>query len=355
MPAAARPEPWIARAIPAQPQWSSSAVITPNCPSGSAPIRCMCSRPCRPHLRASLITSQGVLSSSSCLRATGRMTSRANLRTWSLCSRCSSVRAKSISSCLLAMEPRLIDWSVSQSTRPGSGTCHLPHARPRPQGAASATSRVAFAAVRLPHDTERDRLGPLRAARRATARPGIGAARWRSRSCWSSRSTPSAAAASGETRVVTIAVATDNAAAGARRGRSASLWSRRGTRPGSAGRTRPPTPPPPRSRPILPRPTPRRSRRRSWCRTTTGRPASPPRSSPARRCAPGADQPAGCGPGRHRPGAGAARSEGRRGLRRHRRLLRGRRLGALGVQVRRDARRLARPRSPTPSTSSASG
>ena len=68
MPAAARPEPEIASAMPAQPQWNSSAEITDIWPSGSAAERWMPSRPPKPCLRASLMTSQGMLSSSSCLR-----------------------------------------------------------------------------------------------------------------------------------------------------------------------------------------------------------------------------------------------------------------------------------------------
>src|SRR5690348_173527 len=97
MPAAARPEPLIARAIPAQPQWNSSAEITCIWPSGSEALRWIASRPPKPCLRASLIASQGVLSSSSCLRATGRITSRANLRQRALNSSCSSFSAKSMS------------------------------------------------------------------------------------------------------------------------------------------------------------------------------------------------------------------------------------------------------------------
>ena len=96
MPAAARPEPLIARAIPAQPQWNSSAEITCIWPSGSEALRWIASRPPKPCLRASLIASQGMLSSSSCLRATGRITSRANFRHRALNSSCSSLSAKSI-------------------------------------------------------------------------------------------------------------------------------------------------------------------------------------------------------------------------------------------------------------------
>ena len=80
MPAAARPEPEIASAVPAQPQWNSSAEITCIWPCSSAAERCMPSRPPKPCLRASLMTSQGVLSSRSCLAAAGRITSRANFR-----------------------------------------------------------------------------------------------------------------------------------------------------------------------------------------------------------------------------------------------------------------------------------
>src|SRR4051794_5630172 len=96
MPAAARPEPLIARAIPAQPQWNSSAEITCICPSGSEALRWIASRPPKPCRRASLIASQGMLSSSSCLRATGRITSRANWRQRALNSSCSSFSAKSM-------------------------------------------------------------------------------------------------------------------------------------------------------------------------------------------------------------------------------------------------------------------
>ena len=56
----------------------------------------MPSRPPKPCLRASLITSQGMLSSSSCLRAAGRITSRAKVRQRSLYSSCSSFSAKSM-------------------------------------------------------------------------------------------------------------------------------------------------------------------------------------------------------------------------------------------------------------------
>src|SRR5438128_1235926 len=53
MPAAARPEPLIASAIPAQPQWNSSAEITCSCPSGSEALRWIASRPPKPCRRAS--------------------------------------------------------------------------------------------------------------------------------------------------------------------------------------------------------------------------------------------------------------------------------------------------------------
>src|SRR4051812_21602646 len=46
------------------------------------------------HLRASFITSHGVDCSRSCLAATGRMTSRANLRQYACHSCCSSLRRK---------------------------------------------------------------------------------------------------------------------------------------------------------------------------------------------------------------------------------------------------------------------
>ena len=113
MPAAARPEPEIASAVPAQPQWNSSAEITGIWPSASAAERWIPSRPPKPCLRASLITSQGMLSSSSCLRAAGRITSRAKVRQRSLYSCCSSFSAKSIGSFCSAVGP--IDWSVNQS------------------------------------------------------------------------------------------------------------------------------------------------------------------------------------------------------------------------------------------------
>ena len=96
MPAAARPEPEIASAMPAQPQWNSSAEITCIWPSGSAAERWMSSSPLQALLRASLMTSQGMLSSASCLAAAGRITSRAKFRQWSLNSSCSSLSAKSI-------------------------------------------------------------------------------------------------------------------------------------------------------------------------------------------------------------------------------------------------------------------
>src|SRR4051812_16009458 len=111
MPAAARPEPLIASAIPAQPQWNSSAEITCIWPSGSEALRWIASKPPKPCRRASSIASQGVLSSSSCLRATGRITSRANLRQRALNSSCSSFSAKSI---LVPLCRCPIDWSVSQ-------------------------------------------------------------------------------------------------------------------------------------------------------------------------------------------------------------------------------------------------
>ena len=95
MPAAARPEPEIASAMPAQPQWNSSAEITCIWPSGSEAPRCIASSVPKPCLRASLMTSQGMLSSSSCLRAAGRITSRANFLARSLYSSCSSLSAKS--------------------------------------------------------------------------------------------------------------------------------------------------------------------------------------------------------------------------------------------------------------------
>ena len=55
----------------------------------------MLSTPWRPHLRASFMTSQGWLSSASCLGAAGRITSVAKRRHRSLNSRCSSLSEKS--------------------------------------------------------------------------------------------------------------------------------------------------------------------------------------------------------------------------------------------------------------------
>ena len=80
MPAAARPEPEIARAIPAQPQWNCSAMIGCIWPSSSSAARCIPSSPPKPCLRASLMTSHGIDSSRSCLAAAGRITSAAKRR-----------------------------------------------------------------------------------------------------------------------------------------------------------------------------------------------------------------------------------------------------------------------------------
>src|SRR3954447_5494385 len=76
----------------------------------------MPSSPPKPCLRASLITSQGVLSSSSCLRAAGLITSRAKVRQRSLYSSCSSLSAKSMGPFWVGgVVAQLIDWSVNQS------------------------------------------------------------------------------------------------------------------------------------------------------------------------------------------------------------------------------------------------
>ena len=112
MPAAARPEPEIASAVPAQPQWNSSAEITCIWPSESSAERWIPSSPPKPCLRASLMTSQGMLSSRSCLAAAGRITSRANVRHFSLYSSCSSLSAKSIGSFLA------VDRLTGQSASP---------------------------------------------------------------------------------------------------------------------------------------------------------------------------------------------------------------------------------------------
>ena len=70
----------------------------------------------KPCLRASLMTSQGVLSSSSCLRAAGRITSRAKVRQRVLELLLLLVQCEiHASSFVDACRATLIDWSVSQS------------------------------------------------------------------------------------------------------------------------------------------------------------------------------------------------------------------------------------------------
>ena len=100
MPAAARPEPVIASAMPAQPQWNSSAEITCIWPSGSSAERWMPSRPPKPCAARLFDDLPGDALLASCLAAAGRITSRANVRHFALYSSCSSLSAKSIGSFL---------------------------------------------------------------------------------------------------------------------------------------------------------------------------------------------------------------------------------------------------------------
>ena len=268
-------------------------MITPNWPSGSAPIRCMCSSPWSPHFRASLMTSQGVLSSSSCFRATGRMTSRENFRTWSLCSLCSSVSAKSMRLSLAFPAPSpsgarrriLIDWSVSQSTGKGSGTCHLP------RGA------VSFPAVRITRPIEQ-------ATRLVSVRPSHHQRRPTNRRRINRRVLIGGGALLG-VALIALLVALDPFEAATRANPGRHDRRRHRGRAGGAGRDarlprgRHPQhdadqrPRPDRgrrggrpSRRTRSRVTPCRWRRPCWCPTTAGRRGSRPRSSPDRRSAP---------------------------------------------------------------------
>ena len=270
-PAAASPEPAIARAIPAQPQCSSSAEITPNIPSGSEPIRCRCSIPLRPCSRALRIASHGIDSSASCLAATGRITSVANLRHCAFSSRCSALSAKSIPTTSLPVLPR--------NRLTGQSTKSIPLVRARaqivPRSLAAACS-TAFATSSPTSATGSGAIGRSPAARSCWPRRSGSActcsraavrATWppRRRRWWFARwRFPSAARSSGF------------------------LPLRPRTRPGS--RRRPRSPPRPLRRlPSSPPPAGSLGRRRSASSTTPiGRPGSrrrrwSPRRS-ARRC-----------------------------------------------------------------------
>src|SRR5215213_8927217 len=98
IPAAARPEPKMARPMPASPQNSSSEATGSMSPLGSAKAWATKSNPYRPISAASLTTGQGNSSRSSHSWATGRMASSAKSCThfWTCCTSSGSVSENSV-------------------------------------------------------------------------------------------------------------------------------------------------------------------------------------------------------------------------------------------------------------------
>src|SRR5712692_2422617 len=130
MAAIGRPVPWMASAMPAQPQVSSSATRAGMMPVESAKVCCRNSTPYSPTSAAFLTTGHGNSSDSSYWCATGRISFSAKLWTQSLISRCSSVSSKETIS-LLDNGPVLVRTVLRHATlRRSASSCQGLLARP---------------------------------------------------------------------------------------------------------------------------------------------------------------------------------------------------------------------------------